>query len=147
MMRADPLAGGAGRQAPVCRDESVWVWVMYGMVTVGGRLVCSGRPYRPSWSLIRRQCVPRAERARGTVSQPGRAGRSGTAIRRDGEIGTTHYRPPHQDTCPGRIFPNCMLLIVIPFPPANQRVWRVRRRETRTVDEGVSYVRLLTTPF
>ena len=46
--------------------------------------------------------------------------------------------------CPVCIFPNCMLLIVIPFPPANQRVWRVWRQETRTVDEGVSYVRLLT---
>ena len=32
---------------------------------------------------------------------------------------------------PGGIFPSCMLLIVMPFPPANQRAWR----ETRAEDE------------
>ena len=47
------------------------------------------------------------------------------------EYGADVTAPTLTDPVPGRIFPNCMLLIVMPFLPANQRVWR----ETRAEDE------------
>ena len=39
----------------------------------------------------------------------------------------TGGREGADEPSPGRIFPNCMLLIVMPFPSANQRAWRETR--------------------
>ena len=59
---------------------------------------------------------------------------------RGGKGGTPGMsRPDNGEGYPGRIFPKCMLHIVMPFPPANRRAWW----ETRADDEPSELSRLV----